>query len=262
MCTDTSPIRNTLYGYIVSPAYPHPMADNLKCSISIEADPSMFIELSPIQIQLQDAFKCRSEYIEVFGYDSSNEKVDRNDNHFWKSYHLWCGNQRSIHGPLSNARYLIPANAIYISLQTTSSKRSRFFKIRYKSKSNLIFIFENTNNILVVPMTARSQYNSDGMLIDTLGKESSSFDNRQSTSTDILHTTTIIPPFNQSDFENFNGTLTKKTKLRKGYSTTNCSFLIIINCNLILFRNSHWNYCGSCSSSTCNYYWNRCFYFN
>jgi hypothetical protein len=35
MCTDILPIRNTLYGYIVSPAYPHPMADNLKCSISI-----------------------------------------------------------------------------------------------------------------------------------------------------------------------------------------------------------------------------------
>ncbi len=35
MCTDKLPIRNTLYGYIVSPAYPHPMADNLKCSISI-----------------------------------------------------------------------------------------------------------------------------------------------------------------------------------------------------------------------------------
>ena len=28
MCTDTIPIRNTLYGYIISPAYPHPMADN------------------------------------------------------------------------------------------------------------------------------------------------------------------------------------------------------------------------------------------
>jgi hypothetical protein len=35
MCTDTIPIRNTLYGYIVSPAYPYPMADNLKCSLSI-----------------------------------------------------------------------------------------------------------------------------------------------------------------------------------------------------------------------------------
>jgi hypothetical protein len=35
MCVDTTPLRNTLYGFIVSPAYPHPMADNLKCSISI-----------------------------------------------------------------------------------------------------------------------------------------------------------------------------------------------------------------------------------
>ena len=32
MCTDSGPIQNTLYGYIVSPAYPHPMADNLKYS--------------------------------------------------------------------------------------------------------------------------------------------------------------------------------------------------------------------------------------
>lgn len=199
MCTDVTPIRNTLYGYIVSPAYPHPMADNLKCSISIEADPSMFIELSPIQIQLQDAFRCRSEYIEIFGYDPSTDKPDQNDNHFWKSYHLWCGNQRSIQGPQSNARYLIASNSIYISLQTTISKRSRYFKIRYK----------------IVPMTARSQYNSDGMLIESSGKEQSSFDNRVSTSTDILLTTTIISAFNQSDFENFNGTVTKKTKFRK-----------------------------------------------
>ena len=35
MCVDNEPIRNTLYGFIVSPAYPHPMADNLKCSINI-----------------------------------------------------------------------------------------------------------------------------------------------------------------------------------------------------------------------------------
>lgn len=35
MCTDNSPIRNTLYGYIVSPGYPHPTADNLTCSINI-----------------------------------------------------------------------------------------------------------------------------------------------------------------------------------------------------------------------------------
>lgn len=35
MCLDTAPIRNTLYGFIVSPAYPHPMADDLKCSINI-----------------------------------------------------------------------------------------------------------------------------------------------------------------------------------------------------------------------------------
>ena len=35
MCTNNMPLRNTLYGYIVSPGYPYPMADNLKCSLSI-----------------------------------------------------------------------------------------------------------------------------------------------------------------------------------------------------------------------------------
>jgi hypothetical protein len=159
MCTETLPIRNTLYGYIVSPAYPHPMADNLKCSISIgmknfffsleklfsflflEADPSMYIELSPIQIHLQDAIKCRSEYIEIFGYDSSDNK---NENSIWKAYHTWCGNDRSLNNPLHNARYLITSNSLYISLQTTISKKPRYFKIRYKSTRlilMIIFIF-------------------------------------------------------------------------------------------------------------------------
>lgn len=35
MCKDTTPIRNTLHGYIISPDYPHPMADNSKCSLTI-----------------------------------------------------------------------------------------------------------------------------------------------------------------------------------------------------------------------------------
>ena len=116
MCTDTAPIRNTLNGFIVSPAYPHPMADNLKCSINIgrcdgecqwrgsdglwlsEADPSMFIEVSPIQVQLQDAVKCRSEYLDIFGYDSApNEK---NTNTIWKSYQTWCGTDQSSNHPV------------------------------------------------------------------------------------------------------------------------------------------------------------------
>ena len=151
MCMSVSPIRNTLYGYIVSPAYPHPMADNLKCSISIgrrlferkefvslgvflEADPTMYIELSPIQIQLQDAYKCRAEYLEIFGYDSSDPK----DNNIWKAYHTWCGTDRSSNSPLPNARYLIASNSLYMSLQTTVSRKSRHFKIRYKSKGEII----------------------------------------------------------------------------------------------------------------------------
>lgn len=43
MCTDTEPLRNTLYGFIVSPGYPHPMADNLKCSISIGKQKQKFL---------------------------------------------------------------------------------------------------------------------------------------------------------------------------------------------------------------------------
>lgn len=155
MCTDTTPIRNTLYGFIVSPGYPHPMADNLKCSINIgrrnfflvlivvdlfaEADPSMYIELTPIQIRLQDAVKCRSEYLEIFGYingltnnSSSHLTSSKDSKAIWKSYHTWCGPERSTNGPAANSRYLISSNLLYMSLQTGVSKKPRFFKIRYK----------------------------------------------------------------------------------------------------------------------------------
>jgi hypothetical protein len=154
MCTDTAPIRNTLYGYIISPTYPHPMADNLTCSItiginlflvvifrkfcffeiSLEADPSMYIELSPIQIRLQEAIKCRTEFIEILGYDSSFDENNLDKNINWKAYHTWCGADRSLNNPLPNTRYLISSNSLYISLRTTISKKPRYFKIRYKSK--------------------------------------------------------------------------------------------------------------------------------
>lgn len=155
MCTNNIPIRNTLHGYIVSPSYPHPMADNLKCSISIgmnffskrilfdsfvisvEADPTMYIELSVIQIHLQEAIRCRAEYIEVFGYDSSDQK-NTNENNVWKSYHTWCGTTRSLNNPPPNTRYLIASNSLYMSLQTAASKKPRYFKIRYKSKKSSI----------------------------------------------------------------------------------------------------------------------------
>jgi hypothetical protein len=165
MCVDAAPIRNTLYGFIVSPGYPHPMADNIKCSINIgmisfsfclikynidiyiyissqplEADSSMFIELAPIQIHLQEAIKCRSEYLEIFGYlnpTSNNASYDdsasnRNSKTVWRSYHTWCGAERSANSPSPNSRYLISSNSLYMSLQTAVSKKPRFFKIRYK----------------------------------------------------------------------------------------------------------------------------------
>jgi hypothetical protein len=140
------------------------MADNLKCSISIgmmsccftclieynlicsiagiylEADPSMYIELAPIQMRLQEAMKCRSEYLEIFGYlnsiatnVSSDDAVsDKNSKNMWKSYHTWCGADRSTNHPSTHARYLISSNSLYLSLQTAVSKKPRYFKIRYK----------------------------------------------------------------------------------------------------------------------------------
>ncbi len=98
-----------------------------------EADPTMYIELSAIQVHLQDAYKCRAEYLEIFGYDSSDSK-NNNDKNIWKAYHTWCGIDRSLNNPLPNARYLIASNSLYMSMQTTVSKKPRYFKIRYKSK--------------------------------------------------------------------------------------------------------------------------------
>jgi hypothetical protein len=100
----------------------------------------MYIELAPIQIRLQDAIKCRSEYLEIFGYlnsgsnNSSSVDItsDKNSNTIWKSYHTWCGAERSTNNPSSNARYLISSNSLYMSLQTAISKKPRYFKIRYK----------------------------------------------------------------------------------------------------------------------------------
>ncbi|CAF0948702.1 unnamed protein product [Rotaria sp. Silwood1] len=193
MCIDTEPIRNTLHGYIISPAYPHPMADNLKCSITIEADPSMYIELSPIQIHLQEAIKCRGEYIEIFGYDPSLNENNINKNNNWKEYHTWCGADRSINNPLSNTRYLISSNSLYMSLQTTVSRDPRYFKIRYR----------------VVPVIARSQYNSDGIIHDPLIKESRS--SLMILTTSIMLTKTMNSLLNNSHMKNVNETLTKQT---------------------------------------------------
>ncbi|CAF1129590.1 unnamed protein product [Adineta steineri] len=189
MCTDTMPIRNTLYGYILSPAYPHPMGDNLTCSMTIEAESSMYIELSPIQIRLQETIKCRSEFIEILGYDSS---LDDSKNLNWKGYHTWCGADRSLNNPLPNARYLISSNSLYISLRTSISKKPRFFKIRYK----------------IVPATTRSQYNSDGLAIDSIGKGSIPSVISVQSSTTIIPTTIIIPSLNESDIRYANGTIT------------------------------------------------------
>ena len=104
----------------------------------------MFIELAPIEMRLQEAMKCRSEYLEIFGYlnsqsaNSSSDDlngVDRTSNNVWKSYHTWCGADRSTNHPPPHARYLISSNSLYMSLQTTATKlKERKFKIRYKGK--------------------------------------------------------------------------------------------------------------------------------
>lgn len=193
MCTDTAPIRNTLNGYIVSPAYPHPMADNLKCSINIEADPSMFIEVSPIQVQLQDAVKCRSEYLDIFGYDST--PTEKNANTIWKSYQTWCGTDQSSNHPVTRARYLIASNSLYMSLHTSTSKKSRYFKIRYK----------------IVPSIARSQYDSDGVAYGSSNRVAPPADMSVSSSTPVLLSSTILSSMNMTDVRELNGTSTKRT---------------------------------------------------
>ena len=50
----------------------------------------MYIELSPIQIRLQEAMKCRTEFIEILGYDSSYDENNPDKNINWKVYHTWC----------------------------------------------------------------------------------------------------------------------------------------------------------------------------
>ena len=61
MCTDTAPIRNTLNGFIVSPAYPHPMADNLKCSINIGRCERMLLE----RVSVMTCAACRGRPVDV-----------------------------------------------------------------------------------------------------------------------------------------------------------------------------------------------------
>lgn len=100
----------------------------------------MYIELAPIHINLQDAFKCRSEYLEIFGYINplmnnsySDDTIsNKNSKNIWKSYFTWCGAEQSVNNPAPNARYLISSNSLYMALHTTKSKKPRHFKIRYK----------------------------------------------------------------------------------------------------------------------------------
>ncbi|CAF2074473.1 unnamed protein product [Rotaria magnacalcarata] len=200
MCADTDPIRNTLYGFIVSPAYPHPMADNVTCSINIEAGPSMYIELAPIQIHLQEASKCRSEYLEIFGYinpltnNSVSEKRTSNKNakNIWKSYYTWCGAEQSTNNPLPSARYLISSNSLYIALHTAVSRKPRYFKIRYK----------------VVPSIVRLEYDSDGIAYDSIS-ESQTY---SSTTSASIQSITIAMPTVQNKYnKNINGTVPKRT---------------------------------------------------
>lgn len=103
----------------------------------------MYIELTPIQVRLQDTNKCRSEYLEIFGYinglngnSSSNSVLNKDSKEIWKSYHLWCGPERSTNGPSPHSRYLISSSLLYMSLHTGASRKPRFFKIRYKGTTN------------------------------------------------------------------------------------------------------------------------------
>ena len=98
----------------------------------------MYVELYPIQIHLQEAIKCRGEYIEIFGYDSSSDKSNSHSHNRWREYYTWCGADHSRHNPLPNARYLVSSNSLYISLQTAVSKKPRYFKIRYKGRKIMI----------------------------------------------------------------------------------------------------------------------------
>jgi hypothetical protein len=61
--------------------------------------------------------------------------------------------------------------------------------------------------LLVVPSTARSHYNSDGISFDSIGKGQGSF---EITSINIIPTTMIIPSLNNSDVNNLNGTTIKR----------------------------------------------------
>ncbi|CAF0774894.1 unnamed protein product [Adineta ricciae] len=207
MCVDNEPIRNTLYGFIVSPAYPHPMADNLKCSINIEADPSMYIELSPVHISLLDTYKCRSDYLEIFGYlnsistnlPSDKSNAERNSLPVWKSYHTWCGADRSPYNPTPNTRYLISSNSLYMSLQTSASKRPRYFKIRYK----------------VVPSIARAQYDADGIAMDSSSEPSISSVMTGTTAATIPLTTIVVPTVEENTNRTSNETTAKRTYKRE-----------------------------------------------
>ena len=185
-----------------------------------EADSSMFIELTPIEIHLQETLKCRSDYLEIFGYDASSEETHsgRHRNPIWKSYQTWCGDEPSSNHPLPHARYLITSNSVYISLQTGVSRKTRLFKIRYKSMTKSRpdggerrFVI----SIPVVPSHVRALYNSEGIAYNTheagLGPRYSA----SVSSTPSASTTEFPSVANRTDFRSVNGTKTKST-IRKG----------------------------------------------
>lgn len=73
MCSNNMPLRNTLYGYIVSPGYPYPMADNLKCSLSIGRD--LWSKMKKTMFFLL----CRSGSNNVYWIIDDSSSITRSD---------------------------------------------------------------------------------------------------------------------------------------------------------------------------------------
>lgn len=179
----------------------------------------MFIEISPIQVHLQEAIKCRGEYIEIFGYNSKFDEnaIDKSDN--WKEYHTWCGAEGSPSNPSPYSRYLVLSNSLYVSLQTSVSGYSRYFKIRYKGTQIMRNIFQYKRLffclLLVIPSSARSQYNSDGIPYESSVKgQKPSFIMPGTVTTPTKSQTYLLA--NNTDARNLNETSTKRN-MKKGF---------------------------------------------
>lgn len=180
----------------------------------------MYIELAPLQIRLQEAIKCRTEFIEILGYDSAFDETSQDKNLNWKAYYTWCGADQSLNNPSPTTRYLITSNSLYISLRTGVSKKPRHFKIRYKSKRPIVEEVRTHARrarlcLLVVPVAARSQYNDDGLAIDSSGKGPGSSAVVAQSSTTIVPTTVIIPALNETELRYGNETAARRF-FRKG----------------------------------------------